>query len=103
MPPSLETSHDGVPTVADPDSAASAELRRLRWRARRGMLENDLLLTRFFDRYAATLALPAIGALACLLELPDGHLLDLVLGQEQPQGVLDCAPVHELLALLRAA
>jgi len=30
MPTSLETSHDRIPTVADPESAASAELRRLR-------------------------------------------------------------------------
>src|SRR5260364_259666 len=31
------------------------ELRRLRWRARRGRLENDLIFERFFSRYETAL------------------------------------------------
>jgi antitoxin CptB len=88
---------------ADPDGAAAATLRRLRWRARRGLLENDLVLTRFLDRHAAALAPGAVEALAALLELPDQELLDLVLERGQLQGPLDRAPVREVLALLRAA
>jgi antitoxin CptB len=85
------------------DDESAAQLRRLRWRARRGLLENDLVLQRFLDRHAAALAAPAVDALAQLLELPDGELLDLVLDRCQAQGALDRAPVHEVLALLRAA
>ena len=29
---------------------------RLRWRARRGLLENDLILTRFLDQHEVTLS-----------------------------------------------
>ena len=31
------------------------ELSKLRWRCRRGLLENDLLIEKFFNRYQATL------------------------------------------------
>ena len=89
--------------VTDPDAPASIALRRLRWRARRGLLENDLLLGRFFDRHAAALSTSALSALARLLDLPDGQLLDLALGRAEPQGALDCAPIRELLTLLRSA
>ncbi len=88
---------------SDADSVEAVELRRLRWRARRGLLENDLLLRRFFERHAAALGAGARAALACLLELPDGELLDLILGRAAPSGELDRPAVQDLLALLRAS
>jgi antitoxin CptB len=51
------------------------ELARLRWRCRRGMLENDLLLTRFLDRRGTALTCAEATALERLLELPDDALL----------------------------
>jgi antitoxin CptB len=89
--------------AADPDSAANVLLRRLRWRARRGLLENDLVLNRFLDRHAAQLTPCALEALAELLELPDGELLDLVLDRQPMPDALDRAPLHGVMALLRAA
>jgi antitoxin CptB len=89
--------------AADPDGASAVALRRLRWHARRGLLENDLMLARFFDRHGASLDAGAVGALECLLALPDGELLDLALGRTQLQGTLDVAPMRAVLALLRAA
>jgi antitoxin CptB len=88
---------------ADPDGAAAVALRRLRWHARRGLLENDLMLARFFERHGAGLDGAAAGALARLLDLPDGELLDLALGRAEPQGELDEAPVRTVLGMLRAA
>lgn len=82
---------------------ASAALRRLRWRARRGMLENDLLLERFFERHGPALAPDQAQALEPLLDLPDGELLDLLLGRAEPAGALDCRAVRAMLELLRAA
>ena len=48
--------------MAGPDDARSGgatpepeQLRRLRWRARRGLLENDLLIGRFLDCHGRTL------------------------------------------------
>jgi antitoxin CptB len=88
---------------AAPGGALSdVDRRRLRWRARRGMLENDLLVGRLFDRYGSRLDARLADGLARLLELPDGELLDLALGRSEPEGELDLPQVRELLALLRS-
>ena len=89
----------GVPGQA----AAPAELRRLRWRARRGLLENDLLLSRFLDRCADRLQAAEVTALGQLLALPDNDLLDLLLSRKQPGGDLDTIAIHELLERIRTA
>jgi antitoxin CptB len=77
--------------------------RRLRWRARRGLLENDLILARFLDRHEATLTDIEMGALAALLDVPDNELLDLLLARKEPQGALDNNAVHALLGRIRAS
>ena len=56
-------------------------LARLRWRCRRGMLENDLVLTRFLDRRGDSLTEADVAALDVLLGLPDGELWDLICGR----------------------
>jgi antitoxin CptB len=61
-------------------SIADVELRRLRWRCRRGLLENDLVLARFLDRHGTTLGTEDLAALDRLLALPDPELWDLVSG-----------------------
>ncbi len=76
---------------------------RLRWRARRGLLENDLIIERFFSRYEHTLSDADVGALTQLLELSDSDLLDLLLARSQPQGELANADGLRVLALLRAS
>jgi len=81
----------------------AAELRRLRWRARRGLLENDLLIGRFLDRHGGTLDEAQKQALLKLLELPDNELLDLLLARTEPAPPLDGADVRALLDSLRAA
>ncbi|MDO5291061.1 MAG: succinate dehydrogenase assembly factor 2 [Pseudomonadota bacterium] len=77
------------------------QLGRLRWRCRRGMLENDLLLERFFDRHGPAITQAQADTLAQLMDLPDNDLLDLLLGRAQPSGAHDTPAVHALLALLR--
>ena len=76
-------------------------LSRLRWRCRRGLLENDLLIERFFERHEATLTLVQAEALASLMELSDNDLLDLLLARAEPDGELARPDVTELLALMR--
>lgn len=75
---------------------------RLRWRGRRGLLENDLLLTRFLDRHEETLTDEEVEAFSILLELPDNELLNLLLARNEPEGEADVPHVHALLARLRA-
>ncbi len=79
------------------------ERRRLRWRARRGLLENDLLLARFLDRCGDGLKDSEAAALAQLLALPDRDLLDLLLSRKCPEGGLDTIAVRELIERIRTA
>lgn len=76
---------------------------RLRWRARRGLLENDLILTRFLDAHELALSDAEVDALTRLLEAADNDLLDLLLARKEAQGELDLPHVHALLARLRLA
>jgi antitoxin CptB len=85
------------------DGLEPVELRRLRWRARRGLLENDLLLGRFLDRQGRTLDAAQNAALLKLLELPDTELLDLLLARREPESPLDNGEVRDLLTRIRAA
>jgi antitoxin CptB len=54
-------------------------LSKLRWRCRRGLLENDLFIERFFDRYGARLTVSQARGLNELMDLGDNDLLDLLL------------------------
>jgi antitoxin CptB len=76
---------------------------RLRWRSRRGLLENDLILTRFLDLHEVTLSDEEVDALTLLLALTDNDLMSLLLGQNDPEGDLSVPHVKALLLRLRAA
>ena len=54
-------------------------LSKLRWRCRRGLLENDLLIEKFFLRYQSTLSVRQAQGLNDLMDLSDNDLLDLLL------------------------
>ena len=74
-------------------------LSRIRWRCRRGMLENDLVLTRFLDGRGTAIDEDEILMLDRLLDLPDTDLWDLLSGRTQPSE----ESVMPLLQQLRAA
>ncbi|MDT4863358.1 Flavinator of succinate dehydrogenase [compost metagenome] len=78
-------------------------LSKLRWRCRRGLLENDLFIDSFFARHAPGLTVSQAQALGVLMELSDNDLLDLLLGRKPPQGELARDDVAHVLGLLRAA
>jgi antitoxin CptB len=75
---------------------------RLRWRARRGLLENDLMLTKYLDTYETSLTDVDVSALTQLFEMVDTDLLDLLLARVEPVGALDRPAVHAVLANIRA-
>jgi antitoxin CptB len=54
---------------------------RLRWRSRRGLLENDLLLSRYLDKNLATMPEVEMEVLERLLLLEDNDLLDLLMAR----------------------
>jgi antitoxin CptB len=76
-------------------------LSKLRWRCRRGLLENDLLIERFFLQRAAGITVAQASGLETLMELADNDLLDLLLRRTEPAADLDRPPVREVLEMLR--
>ena len=80
----------------------AADLSRLRWRCRRGLLENDLFIARFFERYAASLSVRYANGLQTLMDLADNDLLDLLLVRREPEDELAQPEVIEVLGMLRA-
>ncbi len=76
-------------------------LSKLRWRCRRGLLENDLFIERFFERYADSLTENQAEGLRVLMDEADNDLLDLILCRKEPQDALDRPDVREVLGLLR--
>ncbi|GAB3470303.1 FAD assembly factor SdhE [Polaromonas eurypsychrophila] len=57
---------------------------KLKWRCRRGLLENDLLIEKFFRRHEATLTVSQAKGLNDLMDLSDNDLLDLLLQRREP-------------------
>ncbi|OGO99807.1 MAG: hypothetical protein A3E00_17410 [Curvibacter sp. RIFCSPHIGHO2_12_FULL_63_18] len=79
-------------------------LSKLQWRCRRGLLENDLFIERFFQRFSTTLTVGQADALGALMDLSDNDLLDVHLARKslaQVDAQLDRADVHEVLKMLR--
>jgi antitoxin CptB len=75
---------------------------RLRWRCRRGLLENDLFLERFFARHGAAITPRQGQVLEELMQLADNDLMDLLLRRRDPSGELDRPEVRDLLEMLRS-
>ena len=72
---------------------------RLRWRARRGLLENDILLSRFFKTGLLQLSGEELNWLDELLRLDDNDLLDLLMGRK----VIGDVRLAPLIARIRAS
>ncbi len=80
-------------------------LSKLKWRCRRGLLENDLFVERFFRSHEATLTVRQAAGLQTLMALADNDLLDLLLQRKEPGDLRDEAcdtpEAREVLALMR--
>ena len=77
-------------------------LSKLKWRCRRGLLENDLFIERFFARHEASLTMRHAAALNELMDLADNDLLDLLLRRREPEGAIKTSDVMEVLEMLRS-
>ncbi len=96
--------------VATLDSEAALDdklciraLSKLRWRSRRGLLENDLFIERFFNRYENQLTVRQANSLNALMDLSDNDLLDAHLGRKSLQNIradLDTPDVRQILKML---
>jgi antitoxin CptB len=74
-------------------------IERLKWRSRRGLLELDLVFTRFWEGAGKELTEAEASALERLLTLPDNDLLDMVMGKTGT----DDPELRGLIGKLRAA
>ena len=73
-------------------------LSKLRWRCRRGLLENDLLIERFFERRAPHLSGADLAALDELLDYSDNDLWDVITGRSERFDARLAAVVSQLRA-----
>ena len=79
-------------------------LSKLRWRCRRGLLENDLFIARFFERYDKVLNVRQAEAMGELMDLSDNDLLDLFLARKslaQVEAKLDRDGLREIVKMVR--
>ncbi len=76
-------------------------LSKLRWRCRRGLLENDLFVERFFASHPDGVTVGQARGLQVLMDLSDNDLLDLLLRRKEPEGELLEPEVVSLLQEMR--
>ena len=96
----------GDPNLQGLDSSqplGERALSKLRWRCRRGLLENDLFIERFFQQHDTRLTVGQARAMYLLMDLSDNDLLDLLLDRKPVSGDLDREDVQQLLCLLKAS
>ncbi len=88
------------------ETIGARELSKLKWRCRRGLLENDLFIERFFKRFEGGLTLHQALGLTQLMELGDNDLLDLHLSRKELEDLPDApqgGDAQEVLKMLRTA
>ncbi|MFY7871731.1 MAG: succinate dehydrogenase assembly factor 2 [Limnohabitans sp.] len=77
-------------------------LSKLRWRCRRGLLENDLFIERFFGTHGTRMTVGQARGMYALMDLSDNDLMDLLLRRKELQPEIGTEEVREVLQLLRA-
>ncbi|GEM_PF-38429 len=82
------------------DLLNARSLSKLRWRCRRGLLENDLFIERFFRRFEETITTRQADGLNALMDLADNDLLDLLLRRKEPQDLAELSDIPEVRDVL---
>jgi len=82
------------------DLLNARSLSKLRWRCRRGLLENDLFIERFFRRFEETMTTRQADGLNALMDLADNDLLDLLLRRKEPQDLAELSDIPEVRDVL---
>jgi antitoxin CptB len=80
----LFRSPESEPPAREPEMIDERSWARLRWRCRRGMLENDIVLTRYLDAVAGEIGEQDLTALDRLLDMNDNELRELLTGRKVP-------------------
>ena len=80
-----------------PSRASNPELSRIRWQCRRGMLELDYLLIRFFEQRYLQLPTDQQALFVALLDCQDVELYHWLIQRQPPQD-LRLAPIIQLIS-----
>ncbi len=75
-------------------------LSKLRWRCRRGLLENDLFIERFFNRFAPQMTVGQARGMYVLMDLSDNDLMDLLMKRKPLGSDIESEEVSEVLTML---
>lgn len=108
----MNTSEKAAPlgAIAKNEVEDSVRRSRLLWRAKRGLLENDIIMTRFFEAYPALTDAQVYG-LDLLLDLSDDELFALIMARKELKDVDpaehmmnedDMRQADEVLSMLRS-
>ncbi|MSQ56882.1 MAG: succinate dehydrogenase assembly factor 2 [Limnohabitans sp.] len=82
------------------EALGARALSKLRWRCRRGLLENDLFIARFFEKHENDITVAQARGLYTLMELADNDLMDILLKRVPPDSQIDEPEAHDVLQLL---
>ena len=86
-------------SAAETRSEREAELSRLRWRCRRGMLELDLMLQPFLEGPFQSLTEPQRQAFFQLLDFQDQELLEVLMLQTETED----SSLNDIIAKIRSS
>jgi antitoxin CptB len=78
------------------DTQKNIEQRRLAWRCRRGMLELDIVLTRFVAQQFDALSLAEMHAFDAMLTLPDNVFWQMISANALPADAVQCAVIQKI-------
>jgi antitoxin CptB len=104
QPATLRDTSVGDPeldTLQGHEPLSERALSRLHWRSRRGLLENDLFIERFFKRYEPELTVGHARGLYALMDLSDNDLMDLLLQRKELPQEKSQTEAHQVLMMLR--
>ena len=87
--------------LAGDETLNERALSKLRWRSRRGLLENDLFIQKFFNQYESQLTVAHARGLYALMDLSDNDLLDLLLKRKEMPDTVTQEEALEVLSMLR--
>ncbi len=84
------------------DLLSERGLSKLRWRCRRGLLENDLFIERFFNRHAREMTVGQARGMYVLMDLSDNDLMDLLMKRKPLSSEIESEEASEVLTMLMA-
>jgi antitoxin CptB len=94
----------GDPTLDGLDAKQALSeraLSKLHWRSRRGLLENDLFIQKFFERHESRLTVGHARGMYELMDLSDNDLLDILLRRKELPAQPLTEEALEVLSMLR--